>query len=72
MKRNLGPADQAIRLLVATIIIVTFFSNIITGNIGIMLLSLAGVLFVTGLIGFCPIYSLLGINTRELNHSRTE
>lgn len=65
MKRNMGAADQAIRLLVAVIIIITYFSNIITGNAGIVLLSLAGVFMITSFAGFCPFYSLLNINTSE-------
>jgi hypothetical protein len=65
MKRNIGAADQAIRLLIAAIIIITYFSNIITGNVGIVSLALAGVLILTSFAGFCPFYSLLNINTCE-------
>jgi hypothetical protein len=70
MKKNMGSADQAIRLLVAAIILVMYFSNIITGTIGIILLALAGVFVVTSFAGFCPLYSLLGINTCEVKKAR--
>jgi hypothetical protein len=65
MKRNMGTADQAIRLLLAVIIIVTYFSNIITGTVGLVLLALAGVFVLTSIAGFCPFYSVLNINTSE-------
>jgi ABC-type transport system involved in cytochrome bd biosynthesis fused ATPase/permease subunit len=66
MKKNIGSGDQAIRTLLAAIIIVLYFSNIVTGTIGIVLLGLAGYLITTSLAGFCPLYTLLGINTNEV------
>ncbi len=66
MKRNMGSGDQAIRLLIAAIIVVLYFSNIITGTIGTVVLALAGILAVTSFAGFDPIYTLLGINTNEV------
>lgn len=68
MKKNLGSADRSIRLLVAAIIVVLYFSNIITGTIGIVLLALAGVMIVTSIVGFCPLYTLFRINNREMNN----
>jgi hypothetical protein len=70
MKRNMGSADRAIRLLVAAIIVVMYFSNIITGTVGIILLALAGVLMITSFAGLCPLYTLLGINTREVKKAQ--
>jgi hypothetical protein len=66
MKKNVGSGDQAIRTLLAAIIIVLYFSNIVSGTIGIVLLALAGVLIATSMAGFCPVYTLLGMNTNEV------
>lgn len=63
MKKNMGNADRIIRLLIAAVVAVLYFTNIITGTVGIVLLLLAGVFVLTSLVGFCPIYALLGINT---------
>lgn len=63
MKKNMGNADRIIRLLIAAVVAVLYFTNIITGTVGIVLLVLAGVFVLTSLVGFCPIYALLGINT---------
>ena len=63
MKKNMGNADRIIRLLLAAVIAVLYFTNTITGTLGIVLLVLAGVFVLTGLIGVCPLYALLGLNT---------
>lgn len=67
MKKNMGNADSIIRLLIAAVIAVLYFTNILTGTVGIVLLVLAGVLVLTSLVGFCPIYALLGTNTCPKN-----
>jgi hypothetical protein len=63
MKKNMGNIDKIIRILVAIVIAVLFFTNVISGTLGIVLLVLAGVFVLTSLISFCPLYTLVGINT---------
>lgn len=63
MKTNMGPVDRIARLVIAAIIAALYFTNIITGTIGIVLLVLAGVFLLTSFIGFCPLYILFGFNT---------
>jgi hypothetical protein len=63
MKKNMGSADRIIRLIIAAIIAVLFFTNVVSGTLGIILLVAAGVFALTSLISFCPLYPLLGINT---------
>lgn len=63
MKKNMGNADRIIRLLIAAVIAVLYFTNILTGTVGIVLLVLAGVFVLTSLVSFCPLYALFGINT---------
>lgn len=63
MKKNMGSADRIIRLIIAAVIAVLFFTNVISGTLGIVLLVLAGVFVLTSLISFCPLYTLVGINT---------
>lgn len=63
MKKNMGNIDKIVRVLIAIVIAVLFFTNIISGTLGIILLVLAGVFVLTSLIGFCPLYTLVGINT---------
>ena len=63
MKKNMGTTDKAIRVLIAVLIAGLYFGNVITGTVGIVLLVLAVVFLLTSLVGFCPIYALLGMNT---------
>ena len=63
MKKNMGSLDKMVRVLVALIIAILFFTNIIAGTLGIILLVLAGVFVLTSLVSFCPLYTLFGIST---------
>ncbi len=59
----MGFADRMIRIIVAIVIAVLFFTNIISGTLGIILLVLAGVFVLTSMISFCPLYTLVGAST---------
>ena len=63
MKKNMGTADRLIRILVAVLFAVLYFTNTVTGVLGIVLLVLGGVFLLTSLISFCPLYTLIGLNT---------
>ena len=63
MKKNMGNADRIIRLLIAAAIAVLYFTHIITGTVGIVLLVVAAVFVLTSLVSFCPIYAVLGMST---------
>lgn len=63
MKKNMGNADRIIRLLMAAVVAVLYFTNILTGTLGIVLLVIAGIFTITSLVGFCPLYKLVGLNT---------
>jgi len=63
MKKNMGSSDRIIRLLLAVVFAVLFFTNTVTGIAGIILLVLAAVFVLTSLINFCPLYSMMGLNS---------
>ena len=63
MKHNMGNADRIIRVLIAVIIAILYFTNTITGTLGYILLGVGGVFLLTSLIGSCPLYSLFGLNS---------
>ena len=63
MKKNMGNVDRVIRILVAVVVLILYFTHVITGTLAVILLILAGIFVVTGLIGFCPLYALFGYNT---------
>jgi hypothetical protein len=63
MQKNMGITDKLIRIFVAIVIVSLFLTNIISGIIGIILLILVGIFILTSIISFCPLYTLIGINT---------
>lgn len=65
MKQNMGSIDKVIRLLVAAIFAVLYFTNVVTGTLAIVLLVLAVVFALTSFIGFCPLYLPFGIRTKK-------
>ena len=59
----MGLTDRTIRFIIAAMVAVLYFTGIISGTVGIVLLVLAGVFVLTSLVGFCPLYSVLGLKT---------
>ena len=65
MNKNVGTIDKVIRVLVAVVVLILFFTHIISGTLAVILLILAGVLVVTSLLGLCPLYLLFGLSTSK-------
>ena len=63
MKANMGKTDKMIRVIGAALIAVLYFTNVISGTLGLVLLVLALVFVLTSLISFCPLYAPFGIST---------
>lgn len=59
----MGGTDRIIRLVVAAIVAVLYFTGTLTGTIGIVALVVAAVFVLTSLVSFCPLYTLIGLNT---------
>jgi len=65
MKNNMGTVDKVIRILIAVIVVVLYFTHVIYGTLAIILLALSAIFVVTSLLGFCPLYLPFGLSTRE-------
>lgn len=65
MKKNMGTADKAIRILIAVVIAALYFTNVISGTLAIILGILSVVFVLTSFISFCPLYLPFGINTSK-------
>ncbi len=63
MKKNMGNADRIVRIIVALLVAYLYYSGVISGTLGIILLVVAAVFLLTSFVSFCPLYTLLGINT---------
>ena len=63
MKKNVGTIDRSIRGLAGIAAIAAYLLGTLEGTVGIVALVVGIVLIGTAAIGWCPPYSLLGINT---------
>lgn len=68
MKTNMGNADRIVRMLLAVTAIILFFVGTIPGTPGTVLMVLSGVFLLTSIIGFCPVYALIGVSTKRKSH----
>jgi hypothetical protein len=64
MKKNMGTIDKVIRILVAVVVLILYFTNVITGTLAIILLVLSGIFIVTSILSFCPLYLPFGLSTK--------
>ncbi len=63
MKKNMGSPDKIIRILLAVIIAALYYTNVITGTLGLVLIIVAAVFVITSFVSFCPLYAIFGIST---------
>ncbi|MDE3251848.1 MAG: DUF2892 domain-containing protein [Bacteroidota bacterium] len=65
MKKNMGNTDRIIRVIAAVVFSVLYFTGTVTGTAGLVLVVLGAVFLATSFISFCPLYTLVGVNTCE-------
>ncbi len=63
----MGSADKILRIAIAVIVAVLYFTGVISGMLGTILLVLAVVFLLTSLVGFCPLYTIFGIKTCKVS-----
>ena len=63
MKANMGSVDRMLRIVLAAVVAVLYFTQVISGMLGIVLMIVAGIFLLTSFIGFCPLYLPFCINT---------
>jgi len=67
MKTNMGNLDRAIRIILAIVLVVLYFSGVVSVPVGIVFLIVAGIFLLTSLVSFCPLYVPFNISTRKKN-----
>jgi len=68
MASNVGIVDQVVRLVVGVALLVLGLSHLVTGAWAIAAYTLGAIALITGLMRFCPAWSVLGINTCSAGH----
>lgn len=64
MPKNMSNLDRIIRLILVVALVALYFSGAVSVTIGYVALAAAAVLALTSSISFCPLYTLLKINTK--------
>jgi len=72
MKKNIGNTDKLVRLVIALVIAVLYFANIITGTLAIVLGVVAVVMVATALLNFCGLYAIMGCSTCKSNPTESK
>ena len=65
MKLNMGSWDRILRSLITLVIVILLITGVLKGALAIILGIVAIIFVVTSIIGFCPMYVVLGISTRK-------
>ena len=63
MKCNVGKTDKIIRIIIGIITLGIAFFGGVEGTLKIILIIVGIIGLGTGILGFCALYTLLGINT---------
>ena len=70
MKKNVGTIDRSIRALVGVALLAYYFLAGVEGTLGIVVLVVGIAMLGTAAIGWCPPYSLIGLNTGAKDDSK--
>lgn len=63
MKRNMSNTDRIVRVVVSALFAYLYFSGIVTGTLGIVLVVLGTVFLLTAVVAFCPLYAPFKFST---------
>ena len=71
LKANEGPIDRAVRVVLGLVLLAVALLGVDTSSaLGVVLLVAGAALTITGVVGFCGLYRVLGINTCPVPRSK--
>jgi hypothetical protein len=62
-EKNVGMIDRVIRIIFGIILMYLFIGNMVAAPWSYLVALIGLILLVTGIVGTCPLYSILGMNT---------
>ena len=65
MQQNMSTGDRIPRIVLAGVLVIFIFNGTITGLTMYLVGALILVLKLTGVAGYCPLYTWFGINTSK-------
>jgi hydrogenase/urease accessory protein HupE len=64
-EKNVGMIDRVVRIILGIVLIGVFVLNMVAAPWSYLVALIGLIALVTGAIGTCPLYSLIGLNTLE-------
>lgn len=68
MLKNVGGVDRGIRIVAGIVLLGLGLLHIVTGTWALVAYIAGGVALLTGIVRFCPAWSIFGINTGSAGH----
>ena len=72
MKKNMGKTDKLIRLFVVIGFALLSYIEVVSGVLSYVLLGVASIFLLTSFLNFCPLYTLIGVNTCSVDEQNIE
>ena len=69
MERNVGTIDRVIRIVLGIVLVALGLSHTVTGGLAVAAYVVGAVALVTGVVRYCPAWSILGMRTCPLKPS---
>lgn len=63
MKTNTGSTDRIIRIIIAIVAAYFAWKGDVSDTLSIILYVVAAIMLLTTILGYCPLYSIFGVNT---------
>ncbi|MEO1013038.1 MAG: DUF2892 domain-containing protein [Bacteroidota bacterium] len=63
MKKNMGRTDKVVRVLLAIMVALLVYFEVVQGTFAMILLALATVFVITSVVSFCPLYRIFGLSS---------
>jgi hypothetical protein len=71
-RKNVGMIDRVIRVILGIILLNLFLVNMVAAPWSYLVALIGLILLMTGIVGSCPLYSMLGMNTLERKRNKVE
>lgn len=65
MSQNESTSDRVIRFVLGAVLVYAWYAALVTGVVAIVVAAVGIILLITGIVGWCPIYSLFGSGTSQ-------
>lgn len=72
MTSNVGTIDRVIRIVLGIVLVALGLSHTVTGGLAVAAYVVGAVALVTGVVRYCPAWSVLGMTTCPLKPSQSK